>query len=73
MPKNDGTVQTALVIKLTTHGSQEDANKEAASIRRYLEVRLHKPVEVFIAPNLKPKTTKLIPVTWDPMGGGVAG
>lgn len=65
----DKAIETSLVIKLVTHGTQADADKEAASIRRYLEVRMHRDVEVFIAPNLKiGGKTKLIPVTWDVLG-----
>lgn len=60
----------ALVVKITGYGNQEHQDKEAAIVKRMLEVKMHREVEVFVAPNLKPKTTKLIPVTWSAPGIG---
>lgn len=56
--------EIALVIRVTGYGNQEQQRKDAANVKRLLDVGLQKDNEVFMAPNLKAKTTKLIPVTW---------
>lgn len=72
MPKKNTEEQydVALVIRMTGYGNRAHQRKQAATIRRSLVVSMHRDVEVFMAPNLTSKSTKLIPVTWDALKPG---
>lgn len=62
-----------VIVELTGHGTSEHAQKEAASMKRHLDVWGHKDHRVWMAEDIEDTSRNLIPVTWAPVMPGEVG
>lgn len=62
-----------LVVEIHGHGTFEHMQKEAAAMKRRLDVGSHTEHKCWMAEDLEDTSRNLIPVTWPPVQPGEGG